>query len=185
MRKRTLALLAMIIALCASRLFMARAGSHREPAMDRISTKAIPQESSKHLQAIKVQIEKPKSIPESGDEEVTLVGKISVHQKIEGDITYNWVLPEGVENVEGEISDGITGIEPGKDVEVKIVVTGFNKEKQSLIALQASVPYGNSRLGNATIISSRPEDTWESVAPQMQKAAEEHAGSKAYRPHSE
>lgn len=184
MRKRTLVIIAMIIALGAGRLFMVRVGSHREPAMSPINAKPISQESSKHLQAVKVQILKPDHIPDSGDEEVTLIGKISVHQKVAGDITYNWVLPEGVEAVEGETSDGVSDIEPGKDAEVKIVVTGFNKEKQSLVAFQASVPYGNSRLGNATIISSRPEDTWESVAPQMQKAAEEHASEEAYRPHS-
>ena len=36
-------------------------------------------------------------------------------------------------------------------------------------------------MGSSALISSRPEDSWEAIAPEMQKAAEEALGSEKFR----
>lgn len=127
----------------------------------------------KHLALIKTELEQPELIPNEGDDEVTLNGRIHINQTITGGISYNWVLPEEVEVVSGDLSNTIEDIKMGEVIAVSIKVRGFNKEKQRLIFLKASGKHGGEFLGNSSTIASRPEDTWESIAPEMKKAAEE------------
>ncbi|MDG0814771.1 hypothetical protein [Bdellovibrio svalbardensis] len=151
----------------------------RNPASTH-KAKWIPQESAKHLAALKVELSTEKAIPESSDAEVTLIGKITLQQNAQSEVTYSWTLPEGVEVLEGDLSDSFPNVTAGKTIEVKLIVSGFSKEKQSLIALQSSVIASGVQLGGSAVITSRPEDTWEAVAPQMQQAAEENLGVEAF-----
>lgn len=135
----------------------------------------LPPKLEKHLSLFRIEL-KAEQIPESNDEETDLVGRILVNQELQGDLKYTWSLPEGVHVVEGNISDSLAGARPGQIVEVKLTVTGFSKEKQNLISLQAIGKKGTEVLGNSAVIASRPEDTWEAVAPDMKKSAEEQLG---------
>lgn len=143
----------------------------------------VPAPIGKHLALLKVEIGKPEHIPESGaNEEITLVGKILVSQKIQSDLSYSWTLPEDVQVIEGQTSDSLSNVQTGQIVEVKLTVAGFNKEKQRLISLQASSKGGTETLGGSAVVASRPEDTWEAVAPEMKKSADEQlAPSKSNR----
>jgi|GEM_PF-1917789 len=133
----------------------------------------MPAPIGKHLALLKVEIQQPENLPDEGNDEVTVVGRILVTQDLQGDLTYKWSLPEDVQVVEGHTSDALPGVKAGQVVEVKLTVTGFNKEKQKLISLQAHAQRGDQVLGNSAVIASRPEDTWEAVAPDMKKSAEE------------
>lgn len=127
----------------------------------------------KHLALIKTELTQPEFIPEEGQDEVTLNGRIYINQSIADGISYTWNLPDGVEIVRGNLRNTIEDAKMGEAIEVSISVRGFNKEKQRLIFLKASGKHGGEILGNSSTIASRPEDTWEAVAPEMKKAAEE------------
>lgn len=175
MRNRTalVTISGLILGIFGAVCFSGKAKS-RQPSSLTTDKKAwVPAPVGKHLALLKVEISNPADIPESGgDQEVTLVGRILVNQKIQGDLSYAWTLPEDVQVAEGQLSDSLANIQAGQVVEVKLTVTGFNKEKQRLISLQASSKGGSEILGGAAVVASRPEDTWESVAPDMKKSAD-------------
>lgn len=137
----------------------------------------VPAPVGKHLALLKVEIATPQNIPQEGNDDVELTGRVLVNQNLQGDLSYEWNLPEDVQIVEGQQSDTLAGVKMGQIVELKITVSGFNKEKQRLISLQASGSAGNQVLGNSAVVASRPEDTWEAVAPEMKKSADEQLGS--------
>ncbi len=139
--------------------------------MNKNSWRPLP--LGKHLALIKTELSQPEVIPEDGDDEVTLNGRIHINQSISGGISYSWILPNEVEIVRGDLTKTIEDAKMGDLIEVSITVRGFNKEKQRLIFLKAVGKHGGEVLGNSSTIASRPEDTWESIAPEMKKAAEE------------
>lgn len=137
----------------------------------------MPAPVGKHLALLKVEIAQPEVLPEAGSDEVTLTGRILVNQNLNSDLSYEWSLPEDVNLIDGQKSDTLSNVKMGQIVEVKITVSGFNKEKQRLISLQASGAQGHEFLGNSAVVVTRPEDTWEAVAPEMKKAADEQLGT--------
>lgn len=158
--------------------FAAYKNTGRSPAS---TSKWIPQEFNKHLAPTKTVILPLQKTPESGDQEVTLVGHITVNSSIDSDLSYTWALPEGVSVVEGVLSDTLADVQVGQTVELKITVVGFSKERQSQVSLKASALKGKMEMGSSALLSSRPEDSWEAIAPEMQKAAEETLGSENFR----
>lgn len=131
----------------------------------------MPPKVGKHLAVVVAEIVPLEKVPDSGDSEVYLTGRISLQQDIDGDIEYEWTLPEGVTVVEGVKADGIANVRPGQTIELRLQVTGFTKETQKVVALQASALKGGMRFGNSAILASRPEDSMESFAPQMKEEA--------------
>lgn len=149
----------------------------RQPASIQGKKLWMPAPAGKHLAPLKVAIEEPSFIPEKGDDtEVTLVGRILVNHNINSSLTYSWDLPAGVEAVRGELKSNVSGVQSGQTVDVSLTVTGFNKEKQKLIVLKALAVQGQEILGNSALIASRPEDTWESIAPELKRSADEQLG---------
>lgn len=152
--------------------------SSRMPASI-VTTKSnlwAPAPLGKHLALFKVEIASSE-IPDSEDDETLLTGRILVNQEFNSDLEYAWDLPEEVQVIEGNTSDTLAGLQKGQIVELKLTVTGFSKEKQKLISLQASGKKGAEILGTSAMLASRPEDTWEAVAPNMKKDAEEQLGT--------
>lgn len=137
----------------------------------------VPAPVGKHLALLKVEIAKPAMIPEDSDEEILIQGRILVSQDLQGDLKYSWTLPADVEVVSGPLSDSLSAVKAGQIVDLSITVRGFTTEAQKLISLHASAARGELVLGNSAILPSRPEDTWEAVAPEMKKDAEEQLGT--------
>ncbi|NUN04931.1 MAG: hypothetical protein HUU57_04130 [Bdellovibrio sp.] len=135
-----------------------------------------PTPLGKHLALFKVEIAST-NIPESDNDETTLTGRILVNQEFNSELEYAWGLPEDVQVIEGNTSDILVGVQKGQLIELKLTVTGFSKEKQKLISLQASGKKGAEVLGTSAMLASRPEDTWEAVAPNMKKDADEQLGT--------
>ncbi|MFM6929652.1 MAG: hypothetical protein ACKOX6_14380 [Bdellovibrio sp.] len=179
MRKRTkLVLIAASMILGFSGMAAYKTSQTRNPTAQ---AKWIPQELGKHLAPIKAKILPLEQTPESGDHEVTLIGHISVNGPVDSDLSYAWTLPDGVSVVEGVLNNQLANVQPGQTVELKITVMGFSKEHQSQVSLKASVRKGPLEMGASALISSRPEDNWEAVAPEMQKAAEKELGTEKFR----
>lgn len=181
MRNRTaLTLILGLIVGISGAAYVSNAKKMRLPAsMEQKSSAWTPAPIGKHLALLKVEILAPKNIPESGNEDVTLSGRILVNQELQSDLSYNWDLPEDVQVVDGQLQDSFSGVKMGQIVEVKITVSGFNQERQRLISLQASTTHGHQLLGGSAVVSSRPGDTWEAVAPDMKRIADEQLGSGA------
>lgn len=146
----------------------------REPASVK-SKFWMPVPVGKHLALLKVEVA-PTEIPDSGNSDVNLVGRILVNQEMTSDLSYVWAIPEDVQVVEGQLSDSLANVKMGQIVEVRLTVSGFDKEKQRMISLQASGSRGEEKMGSSAVVVSRPEDTWESVAVEMKKAADEQLG---------
>ncbi|MBV2169818.1 MAG: hypothetical protein KUL82_14025 [Bdellovibrio sp.] len=180
MRNRTtltVILFGLIIGISGAAYVKDKAKAQRHPSSVGDKKIWMPTPLGKHLALLKVEITSPESIPEAGSDEVTLTGRILVNQELQGDLSYSWSLPEDVQVVDGQVSDSFSNVKNGQIVEVKITVSGFNKEKQRLISLQASGKKGAEVLGNSAVVASRPEDTWEAVAPEMRQAAEAQLGT--------
>lgn len=180
MRKRTIAIIATGFLIGVSgAAFMKHSKPARNPA-GATKSKWIPQEASKHLATLKVKIE-ASEVPKSGDQEVTLTGKITLQQSAQGEVRFQWNLPEGVQVVEGILSDSFPDVKVGQTVVTKLVVSGFNKEDQKLVSLQGSTIASDIQVGASAVVVSKPEETWEAVAPAMQAAAEEQLGTETFR----
>lgn len=179
MRNRTistLVLFGIIFGIASAAYVNDKEKLQRAPASENRKPLWMPAPVGKHLALLRVEIETPHFIPDSGTDAVEIAGRILINQKIKGDLSYAWSLPDDVSVVDGQVSDSLSGVQVGQIVEVNLIVSGFNREKQRLIALQASGHQNGEVLGNSAIIASRPEDTWEAVAPDMKKAADEQLG---------
>lgn len=182
MRNRTtliIILFGVIFGIASTAYVKDKAKAQRQPASVKGKQFWMPAPAGKHLSLIKVDIQTEEQIPEYGTDQVTLKGRILVNQEVNGDLLFSWSLPEDVELVEGETTGSVSNLKMGQIIDVNLTVSGFNKEKQRLISLQASGHKGQELLGNAATIVSRPEDTWESVAPEMKKAADEQLGTES------
>jgi hypothetical protein len=71
-------------------------------------------------------------------------------------------------------------IKAGQTVTAKLTVTGFSKLQNSIVSVQAITNNKGQQLSASALISSRPEDSLEYIAPDLQ--AEESAFRKKRRP---
>lgn len=184
MRNRTtltVLLLGLLVGISGAAYFKDKAKLERRPSSVNDGMKAkipwVPSPAGKHLALIKVELSPLHEIPEDSTTETVVRGRILVTQDLQGDLTYSWHIPEDVQVVAGSLKDSLADVKMGQVVDLSLTVTGFNKESQKLISLQASAARGNMILGGSAIIASRPEDTWEAVAPEMKKEAEAQLGA--------
>ncbi len=144
----------------------------RAPASSRPRELWMPAPVGKHLALVKVDASALDFIPEYGESEVTLLGRITVTQKSTTGLNYRWHLPPDVQLVSGLPFGENLKIEAGKVVQVEIRVRGFSRESQKRITLQAFAKRGSQTLGASAVIVSRPEDTYEASAPAIREAVE-------------
>jgi hypothetical protein len=174
----TVLLLGLLFGISGAAYFKQKERAHRSPASTEAKSRIpwVPAPVGKHLALIKVEIAKPEVIPDAGDDEVVIHGRVLVTQNLASDLSYTWHLPDEVQVVSGIISDSLANVKMGQVVDLSITVKGFTKEHQRLISLQASANRGELVLGGSAVLASRPEDTWEAVAPDMKKSADEQLG---------
>jgi hypothetical protein len=154
---------------------ISKEGGRRGPASLYKSPVRLPAKAEKHLALFKVSIESTEPAPEAGEQETKLIGHILFNQETNQAVSYRWSLPESVQLVVGEMENTIEPRAIGETIDLPIIVRGFTKEKQMRIALQAQGHAGNQLLGGSALVVSRPEDTWESIAPEMKRSADEAA----------
>lgn len=128
----------------------------------------------KHLAATSVSI-RPSEIPASEQETVTLQGYVRLNQPVDGDVHYRWTLPEGTRLVEGRLEDSWSNLEKGQVAETRIVITGFSKEELKLISLHGFIRSDDGEFGNSSVITSRPEDSFEMITAENYHKAQQKA----------
>jgi hypothetical protein len=154
----------------------------RSPASAQPKKLWVPAPIGKHLALVKVDISALDFVPESGDGEVTLLGRLTLTQKPTTGLNYRWHLPPDVQIVNGLPFAENLNVEPGQVFEVEIRVRGFNKESQKRISLQAYAKRGGQTLGASALLVSRPEDTYEASAPSVREAVENSKQEKSQLP---
>ena len=135
-----------------------------------VGPKWEPAGLGKHLAPVRVQIQTPAVLLDHDEQEVEITGYVTLSQEAQGDVHYEWLLPEGVSLVDGILSDSWANMHPGQTAVSKISVTGFSKEQRRILSLEASTQIGTNRLGNTAVVSSRPEDSMEYIAPAKMKS---------------
>lgn len=126
----------------------------------------------KHLSLVHINLSTAAEIPASEDQEVKLIASVKLLQSISSDLQYKWILPEGVEVVQGHVQDSFANIGVGQLATAELTVVGFSKQKMQNVVFEASVEELGSKLGSTQILTSRPEDTQEALAPLRQQAVE-------------
>lgn len=119
----------------------------------------------KSLSFINVQLE-ANAIPENPNDVAEIKGYITLLKSTSNSINYQWILPEGVEIVEGDKNGQFDSVQVEQPVEVKIKVSGYSKYEKKLLTLTANTKVGDTSFSNVALISSRPEDSHEYVAKQ-------------------
>lgn len=130
----------------------------------------------KHLMPVTISIVPSEEIPEGPNEIVTVKGQLKTPFDDFGSIHYEWVLTDGVELLKGQLKGQIQNPVAGHVYELELILKNFDKQHRKELNLQAYVvdPDG-LRLGNSAIITSRPEDSMEHLAPVMMVKAQEAA----------
>lgn len=136
----------------------------------------------KHLAPVVVQI-LPPEFPNREDQEVELIGLVTLNSATDSDLYYQWSLPEGVSVVDGITEDAWAHVKVGETLVTKISVLGFSREHRRVISLEASVKMGENRLGNSSSLASSDAGTPEAIAPARMKIKqrEEQDAEKARR----
>ncbi|MFN7454991.1 MAG: hypothetical protein ACK5RO_10065 [Pseudobdellovibrionaceae bacterium] len=84
-----------------------------------------------------IRVENTSGLPDTGDKDVTLRAQIFLNQPVQGDLSYQWILPAGVNLVSGIASDVLPGIQSGEVATVEITVQGLSQEDtQKAVVLQ-------------------------------------------------
>jgi len=130
----------------------------------------------KHLMPVTVQIATPPEIPEGPGELITLKGKVRTNYENFGSISFEWLVPHDVQIIQGQIAGDIQNPVAGQDYEIEIKLKDFDRQYRKELTLKANVldPNGNL-LHNSAVITSRPEDSMEHLAPAMMVQAREFA----------
>lgn len=128
----------------------------------------------KHLMPVTLSVLPMTEIPEGPDELVTVKGQLKAAFDDFDNLHYEWHLAEGVELVKGQLKGNFQNPVAGHVYEVELVLKNFDKQNKRELNLQGYVldPDG-IRLGNSTLITSRPEDSMEHLAPLMMVKAQE------------
>tara|TARA_B110001454_G_scaffold218991_1_gene249054 strand:- start:95828 stop:96451 length:624 start_codon:yes stop_codon:yes gene_type:complete len=124
----------------------------------------------KSLSFVNVQLEAP-DIADNPNDETEITGYITLLKSSNNVVTYQWLLPEGVSIVDGDIEGQLEGVYAEEPVEVSIIVKGYSNNEKKLVTLTAGTVIGDTPVSNVALISSRPEDSQEFIAKQKFEAS--------------
>ncbi|MBL7545060.1 MAG: hypothetical protein JNL11_14680 [Bdellovibrionaceae bacterium] len=119
----------------------------------------------KSLSFVNVQLE-ANAIPENPNDIAEITGYITLLKTTSNSVRYQWILPEGVQIVDGTKDGQFDSVQIEQPVEVKIKVSGYSRYEKKLLTLSANTNVGDTSFSNVALISSRPEDSHEYIAKQ-------------------
>ncbi len=121
---------------------------------------------------VQVRINDQIEIPDSGDQEVLLEAWVKANGDLKGaPVKFEWQLDPGIHVIEGELTGEISELRDGEYKYFPLRVYGFSKEAQRLAIIKASIDFEGDRLGQSNQYNSRPEDSFEYIAPVLQEQA--------------
>ena len=123
---------------------------------------------------IQVRTNENYNAPETGDQETLLEAWIKINDlPTDGKIQFQWQLDPGVHAIDGDLSGEIFDFQKGETKYFSIRVYGFSKEVKKVAVFTASGVIDDTRIGQSGLYNSRPEDSFEYIAPLVQQKADE------------
>ena len=134
----------------------------------------------KHLMPLVITVSGPETFPKDPEAVVTLKATVRTPFPEFALINYTWILPDDVEVVKGYVSSDILNPIANQPYKIEISVKGFNALDRKDISLIAKTrDASGTELGNSAVITSRPEDSMEHIAPEMMVKAQAFKASQA------
>lgn len=135
----------------------------------------------KHLMPIALSVQGPDAFPNDPQSIVQLKAIVRTPFSQFTAIHYQWILPDDVTIIKGYPSGDIQNPVANQTYEVELLVKGFNNLDRKDISIVATTQDMNgTRLGNSAVITSRPADSMEHLAPVMMIKAQEFKTSQAH-----
>lgn len=120
----------------------------------------------KHLMPLVLTVQGPEVFPEEAKAKVTLKATVRTPFPRFSSIHYKWILPDDVRVIKGNLSSDIHNPEANHSYEFEITVQGFNGlDRKDISIVATTFDENGTRLGNSAIITSRPQDSMEHLAP--------------------
>lgn len=99
--------------------------------------------------------------PESPSDEFQVQGFITLIDQPNTEIFYEWILPEGVRVVAGELSDSFAGVKQAETIIVDLAIDHLDVSKNQIVTLNAwYLDQSGNKKSFSTAISTRPELTY-------------------------
>ncbi|MEK6772601.1 MAG: hypothetical protein AABY64_01565 [Bdellovibrionota bacterium] len=136
-----------------------------------------PSTIEKHLAVVKVTLESQNDIPDSGNASVVLKGKIVLTQTPLA-AKFRWLLPEDVQIIHGSTQGQLDPNLIGVAQEVEIEISGFDQSAQKIISLEGQALHAEQTFGATVLLSSRPQDSMEYLAPSMKESVDQLAADR-------
>lgn len=135
----------------------------------------------KHLMPLVITVKGPEVFPNDPEAVVKLKATVRTPFPEFALINYKWILPDDVEVVKGYVSSDILNPVANQPYEFEISVKGFNSLDRKDISVIATTRDANgTELGNSAVITSRPQDSMENIAPEMMVKAQAFKASQAH-----
>jgi hypothetical protein len=115
--------------------------------------------SGKHQRLFEVLIKPSSSMPSSDNKDLELEASITLLQPQKGEVHFQWVLPEGAQIVEGEVSDSVANLLAGQVLTRKLVVQGVSQEGiNKIVSLQVWMDVDGVKMGGAGVFATHAEE---------------------------
>jgi hypothetical protein len=153
----------------------------RQPASETGKSKIWSSEKfGKSGQAILVSIYTASGVPERDEQELVLRADVQLKIPIDGDLEYEWLLPEGVSVVSGEKKDVLTGMRPMQMAKLEITLQNISKEGfAKTVTLQVSGKQGSIQYGG---IGHFATNSHVQMAAAMEKERDQKVDSEFVKP---
>lgn len=139
----------------------------------------------KHLMPVQVEIMGPEQFPEGPYEPVVLTARLRTPFQNFQSLSYEWTLPDDVQVLNGQRQGFILNPVADQTYELQIELQNFDRQYRKELTLRATAQDSNGlELTNTAIMTSRPEDSMEHLAPLMMVKAQEAQEARNRQPAS-
>lgn len=133
---------------------------------------------AKPNQLVDIWVSPVRGFPSEDSQEFEIKAEITLSAPLDGDLSYEWVLPAGAEVVHGELKDELSGVLPGQTVQLSLTVTGFSSEGMPRnIILNVGGTQRGVGVGSSAVFSSHPTRADLSIGFRSQKTGKALDGS--------
>ena len=97
-----------------------------------------------------------------------IVITLTALKNIPAGLTYNWVLPDGVQLVDGILNEPIGALQSGESRHYTLKLIGFSKELKKYLSFEVQGQANSFSVKRELLVSSRIEDSMEYLIQQSE-----------------
>lgn len=109
-------------------------------------------------------------IAEKENEVSTIKVILQSYKPIPAGLNYSWNLPKEVHSIEGAQSGTLNDLSANQQIVLTLKVTGYSKQKKNFISFTLNGEVEHQLVQREVLLSSRPEDSFEYVVQEYEKA---------------